>query len=145
MESLSFKDIKVGGNYQISVTIGIENFYFAGVKTYYINVKSINKVGERYLITGDYFIQHIDGDISYYCNGDEFFTEIKEISIREVVYDVFKEQKTKEELKRAIAENTATMFEAMDRRFDEIKFKYNGILIAYSIVLAATIFYILVS
>ena len=133
MESLSFKDIKVGKSYQISVSIGIENFYFKGVKIYYVNVESINKIEDRYLITGDYFIKDTNGSESYYYNLDEIFAEIKEISIKEVVYDVFQEKKTIAALKTEITKNAELMVKTMDRRFLEQEKRYTKLAIITAI------------
>ena len=117
MESLSFKDIKVGRFYKISLRQAPINFVgFVYYKEYYVRVDEVVELGTQLSIKGSFFLQDIYG-----VNKSFYSTLIfeKDVKVEQVSYDAVREQENKEELKREIAQNTAMIFEAIDRRFEQ--------------------------
>lgn len=122
MESLSFKDIKVGLFYKISIKQAPINFIgFMYYKEYYVRVDEAVELGTQLSIKGSFFLQDTFGVNK--CFYDTLIFE-KDAKVEQVSYDAVREQETKEELKREIAEHTAMIFEAMDRRFEQHRRSY---------------------
>lgn len=113
MESLSFKDIKVGRFYKISLRQAPINFVgFVYYKEYYVRVDEVVELGTQLSIKGSFFKEDKFG------GNESFYSTLifeKDVKVEQVSYDAVREQENKEELKREIA----VIFEAMESRFEQ--------------------------